>query len=408
MVVDGGGWWWMVVMVVMVVMVGMVGMVVIVVVTVCFNRSPPLADHFWVESFANPNWQGRDWTAASLAAEYAETKAWAVHMLTSYSGTGKVFMAGNWEGDWVLLGASGCKRTATSTSLWAVFPVSQVHPTPHVPYSTRYLMPVLLGCIWCWCCNQIGTAVPGGKGYNFTCDPTPAVINRMVQWGKTRQRAIDDARTEAAAAGAANVTLLYYIEMNLGPESLPPGSAGCASTNAKEACTSKPGITNSVLKEVNPDLVSYSSYTATNAYASAGDTSAVDALLVATLDHVQAQLSDKPTLGSHPLGFAKRVFIGEFGATPKMIPNTTFAGRYLARVYSAAIGWGVPMALYWELYSNNSTIPLVPAPGGGGEAMSRAVYLRLQAYFTAARRECGGLNSTQMQRWAAQYWKRQL
>ena len=45
--------------------------------------------------------------------------------------------------------------------------------------------------------------------------------------GKARQRAIDDARAEAAAAGVTNVTLLYYIEMNLGPEALPPGAAGC-------------------------------------------------------------------------------------------------------------------------------------------------------------------------------------
>ena len=84
---------------------------------------------------------------------------------------------------------------------------------------------------------------------------------------------------------------------------------------AKASCTSKPGITNSVLKAVNPDLVSYSSYTATNGYAETGDTAAVDALLVSTLDHVQAQLTDKPaTLGFSPLGFEKRVFIGEFGA----------------------------------------------------------------------------------------------
>jgi hypothetical protein len=224
--------------------------------------------HFWLESFANPNWAKRDWTAASLAAEYAETKAWAAQMLSRYSDSGKVFMAGNWEGDWVLLGASGCSK-------------------------------------------------PGG-GFNLTCDPTPVVIERMVQWAQTRQRAIDDARAEAVAAGVRNVTLLYYIEMNLGPQALAPGSAGCSSASPYlvAACTSKPGITNSVLKRVNPDLVSYSSYTTTNAYAQNGNVAEVDALLHSTLSHVQAQLSDKPeTLGYHPLGFSKRVFIGACSKT---------------------------------------------------------------------------------------------
>jgi hypothetical protein len=165
--------------------------------------------HFWLESFANPQWSKSDWTEAELAAEYAETKAWAIYMLKTYSGSGKTFMAGNWEGDWILLGASGCNK-------------------------------------------------PGG-GKNLTCDPTPAVIQRMVQWGQTRQRAIDDARAHAAASGVTNVTMLYYIEMNLGPEALPPGSPGCPSNShgGPPMCTEKPGVTNSVLRDVNPDLVSY-------------------------------------------------------------------------------------------------------------------------------------------------------
>ena len=55
----------------------------------------------------------------------------ALSRLDTYRDTGKVFLAGNWEGDWVLLGASGCK--------------------------------------------------PNGQ-FNLTCDPTPTVIDRMVQW----------------------------------------------------------------------------------------------------------------------------------------------------------------------------------------------------------------------------------
>jgi hypothetical protein len=308
---------------------------------------------FWLYSYANTAWAKKDWTSENLAAEYAETKAWAAYLLKTYSGTGKVFMAGNWEGDWILMGASGCTK-------------------------------------------------PGG-GFNLTCDPKPEVLQRMIQWGSTRQKAIDDARTEAVAAGVTNVTLLYYIEMNLGPQSLPPGSPGCSSKPSdKSICTSKPGVTNSVLKEVNPDLVSYSSYSATNNYAFVSDTKEVDALFKATLSHVQAQLSDKPTLGYHPLGFNKRVFVGEFGAKAGMVPNATFAVEYLARVYKAAIEWGSPMALYWELYSNNSTVPLIaPPPAVPGTSTQ---YTTLHGYFEEARAHAH-LSSADFQTWAAAYWR---
>jgi hypothetical protein len=33
--------------------------------------------------------------------------------------------------------------------------------------------------------------------------------------------------------------------------------------------------------------------------------------------------------------------------------------KYMAEVARAALGWGVPFLLYWEFYSNNSTIPIV-------------------------------------------------
>ena len=60
----------------------------------------------WLYSFANNEFLGKDWTEAMVEAEYNETKAWAVHMLTTYSGTGKTFFAGNWEGDWARLGGA--------------------------------------------------------------------------------------------------------------------------------------------------------------------------------------------------------------------------------------------------------------------------------------------------------------
>lgn len=45
------------------------------------------------------------WSAAEEAEIYAEMRDLAAHLLTRYSGTGKVFLLGQWEADWVLLGA---------------------------------------------------------------------------------------------------------------------------------------------------------------------------------------------------------------------------------------------------------------------------------------------------------------
>ena len=60
--------------------------------------------------------------------------------------------------------------------------------------------------------------------------PSPPVMHRMVQWAQTRQRAISDAR----AAVQSSASVLYYVEMNLGPE----------------AVAGKPGVTNDVIGAV--------------------------------------------------------------------------------------------------------------------------------------------------------------
>ena len=100
-----------------------------------------------------------------------------------------MFLAGNWEGDWALMWAGGCRQ--------------------------------------------------GGK-YNMSCDIPQAVLDRAVAWGTARQEAI----SEAMAETQSSATVLYYIEYTFGTEN----RAG------------KPGMVNSVVPAVNPDLVSFSAY----------------------------------------------------------------------------------------------------------------------------------------------------
>lgn len=106
----------------------------------------------WVHSFNGSNW--RDGVSKTEAQAYYdemyELSAW---LLSRYSGTGKVFMLGNWEGDWLLQG-----RGARAS------------------------------------------------------DPSPKAIEGMIDWLNIRQKAIDDAK---AATGHENVELYHYVEVNL-------------------------------------------------------------------------------------------------------------------------------------------------------------------------------------------------
>lgn len=106
----------------------------------------------WVHSFTDANWRdGVNMTEARLY--YDEMYALTAWLLERYSGTGKVFMLGNWEGDWLLLGRQ-----------------------------------------------------------NREADPSPAAVDGMIAWMSIRQLAIDNAR---AAVAHKDVEVYHYIEVNL-------------------------------------------------------------------------------------------------------------------------------------------------------------------------------------------------
>lgn len=56
-------------------------------------------------TFANgtTNWWRADVAASKLSAEYTEIYNLAVHLLTTYAGTGRRFVLQTWEGDWALM-----------------------------------------------------------------------------------------------------------------------------------------------------------------------------------------------------------------------------------------------------------------------------------------------------------------
>jgi hypothetical protein len=118
----------------------------------------PMTDYlFWVSTFAVPSWQSQlDTNGLKDAKEaeiYAEVYDLVVYLLTTYSGSGKRFYLGNWEGDWMLSG-------------------------------------------------------------DYRDDPNTIPANRiqgMIEWANIRQKAIDDAKT---ATPHSDVDVWFYLEMN--------------------------------------------------------------------------------------------------------------------------------------------------------------------------------------------------
>jgi hypothetical protein len=105
----------------------------------CFGPGP---DAYWLDGM----------TPVERQNEYAEMYDLARHLLTTYSGSGKRFYLGHWEGDW-------------------------------------YLLP----------------------NYQTTTNPSPTAIQGMRDWLNTRQQAVDDAKRDTPHT---DVDVFLYAEVN--------------------------------------------------------------------------------------------------------------------------------------------------------------------------------------------------
>lgn len=191
--------------------------------------------------------------------EYREMYDLSCHLLLAYSGTGKNFYLGHWEGDWHL----------------------RPHYDPKKPF-------------------------PDGAGERFT------------RWLQVRQKAVDDAKRDTPHQ---QVGLWHYTEVNLVEPFLKGGQC----------------LTNDILPRVDIDYVSYSSYDSLQHDIREG--------LFASLNHIESKL--RPRAGIE----GKRVFIGEYGfPTRRYSPEVQ--NEKTIETMRAALEWGCPFALYWELYSN--------------------------------------------------------
>lgn len=258
--------------------------------------------HIWTYSYNIPNIMAKEYTQELIDQEFNETYDWAVHILNTYQNTSKVFFVGNWEGDWELMWASGCRQE--------------------------------------------------GK-YNFDCIPSRENIDKYIRWARTRQSAIDLAK---ATVNVEGVDIFYYIEFNLEHHNYWP--------HPISPYLARPTILNSVVPAVNPDFLSYSSYMSTNKYMNHRrplfNQTQVDQSFSNILDYAESKLQDKGGNHFEVMGEdSKRIFIGEFGIMRRDDPALFVPTA--AHIFRAALEWGCSFILYWEIYDNYSnTEPLVP------------------------------------------------
>lgn len=158
--------------------------------------------------------------------------------------------------------------------------------------------------------------------YNAGAEPSAEKVQAMIRWLNNRQRAVDDAKR---AVPHNDVQVFHYTEVNL----------------VNKALEGKKCLTNDVLPHTAVDYVSYSAYDVT-----VPNRGRSRALLQRALDHIESKLPAKPGIPG------KRVFVGEFGFPLELTKTPEQQDAFSREVILAALEWGCPYVLYWQLYCN--------------------------------------------------------
>lgn len=161
-------------------------------------------------------------------------------------------------------------------------------------------------------------------GYDITKDPSPVALQGMIDWLNTRQKAVDAAKRDTPHT---DVQVWHYTEVNLAQKAMRGGKT----------------LTNDVLPKTQVDFVSYSSYDSL-----IGEGETLRANLKKALDYIETKLPAKPGVPG------KRVFIGEYGF-PRINVGPEKQATLSRDVIQAALEWGCPFALYWQMYCNEVT-----------------------------------------------------
>lgn len=160
-----------------------------------------------------------------------------------------------------------------------------------------------------------------GKAKNT---PSEQRIKAMQEWFELRQAAVDDAKKQIAHS---NVNIWHYVEANL----------------VKKGMLGKPCIVESILPNINVDLVSYSSY---ESIKRKGSYPELRYGISRIMDYIESKM--KPKEG---IPFERRVFIGEYGYGIRQNSYQEQSDK-TKRVMRAALELNLPFVLHWEMYNN--------------------------------------------------------
>ena len=221
---------------------------------------------FWVHTLTNVDWKN-NMSTANQKVIYDEMYNFATYILNKYDNSGKTFLIGNWEGDWLL-----------------------------------------------------------NANYDATATPSTTVLNNMTKWFQIRQKAIDDAK---AASSSKDVFVYHYIEANL----------------IEKGMNGQPCVAQSVIPNVDVDLISYSSYEAIKG--KTYDRTKSD--LTAIFNYLESKLKPKPSLP-----FSRRVFIGEYGYQADASRPATLQEQFdeSKEMMKISFELNIPFALHWQMYNN--------------------------------------------------------
>lgn len=162
--------------------------------------------------------------------------------------------------------------------------------------------------------------------YDRTVTPAPELLANMTKWFQIRQRAVDDAKK---ASASSNVSVYHYVEANL----------------VLKGMNGEPCVAQSVLPNVEVDLVSYSSYEAIKNKTYAQKKADLESIF----SYLESKLKPRASLP-----FSRRVFIGEYGYQANASKPETLQKQYdeTKEIMKITFELNLPFALHWQMYNN--------------------------------------------------------
>ncbi|HSV16147.1 MAG TPA: hypothetical protein VLI90_17935, partial [Tepidisphaeraceae bacterium] len=183
--------------------------------------------------------------------------------------------------------------------------------------------------------------------------PSPTAVQGMIDWFNARQAGINEAKHDFGAA--SNVKVYQTIEVNR--------VADAINGDVFNGQTGWATVTNDVLPYTNVDFASYSSY----------DTQQVTSGATSYASAVQYLANHLPATAVNGQN-THSVYVGEFGLAEDSAGITT-VNNMMNNVLNTVKADGMPMALYWEVYSNEIKSETgLPAGNSGDNSNTKGFY----------------------------------